>query len=439
MLVPSVGKLPCLFKLQWPEEKREGLLRYVGAAVGFSAAAYTFWTLHRNRNARWPPGGCSPGKRDVQKPRMYAPLRRPGYQHFPPPYPNGWVYVCASELLSKGAARPLYVCGKHLVLFRTQQGRATVLDAYCPHMGTHLGYGGFVRGGCIVCPYHEWRFNADGKLEAMPFGGRATSAKGASACNTRAYHVLERHGMIFAWLHADEAEPLWQPEILDLSDDLRPICRVVTDDFMMHCMEPSHNSADWYHFQTVHSALGQHWLSRWKWLKIKHELKPCRMAMTGSVDDDGSRIEDPHLLIIDEKVREIHALNGTIPLPAWVASASSSQVRFNGPLMNCFIIKFPILGELVVYMLITPTAPFVTHVEYVCFANRRWPRLLAYVMTQLICRTVEQDREVWEHRMHGVRNVVKGDFDYEQYEKWFYQFFSPSSIAWDHAYEDLTW
>jgi phenylpropionate dioxygenase-like ring-hydroxylating dioxygenase large terminal subunit len=46
--------------------------------------------------------------------------------------------------------------GREFVLFRGEDGRAGALHAFCPHLGTHLGHGGFVRGSNLVCPYHSW-------------------------------------------------------------------------------------------------------------------------------------------------------------------------------------------------------------------------------------------------------------------------------------------
>ncbi|HUA90154.1 MAG TPA: Rieske 2Fe-2S domain-containing protein, partial [Steroidobacteraceae bacterium] len=54
-------------------------------------------------------------------------------------FPRGWFMVAdAAEL----AANPLPVrCfGQELVLFRGRaSGKPVLLNAYCPHMGTHLG------------------------------------------------------------------------------------------------------------------------------------------------------------------------------------------------------------------------------------------------------------------------------------------------------------
>ena len=71
--------------------------------------------------------------------------------------PEFWV----SEI-KPGAVRPLKVFGRDLVLFRTTDGAATVLDAHCAHLGAHLGVGGRVEGNTIVCPFHAWAYDGSG-------------------------------------------------------------------------------------------------------------------------------------------------------------------------------------------------------------------------------------------------------------------------------------
>ena len=61
-------------------------------------------------------------------------------------YPNGWFQIAYSDELEKGQVVPLRYFGKDLVLFRTEGGEAQLLDAYCPHLGAHLGHGGKVQG-----------------------------------------------------------------------------------------------------------------------------------------------------------------------------------------------------------------------------------------------------------------------------------------------------
>ena len=47
-----------------------------------------------------------------------------------------------------------------MVLFRGKDGVAYALEAYCLHMGAHLGVGGqVVDEKCIECPFHGWLYD----------------------------------------------------------------------------------------------------------------------------------------------------------------------------------------------------------------------------------------------------------------------------------------
>jgi phenylpropionate dioxygenase-like ring-hydroxylating dioxygenase large terminal subunit len=80
-----------------------------------------------------------------------------------PPYPDGWFLISTSAELGAGQVRPLHYFGEDLVLYRDATGTAVLVDAYCPHMGAHLGYGGCVDGDGLRCPFHNWRFDASGR------------------------------------------------------------------------------------------------------------------------------------------------------------------------------------------------------------------------------------------------------------------------------------
>lgn len=80
-----------------------------------------------------------------------------------PAIPNGWFAVAFSDEVKAGGVRPLRYLGRELVLFRSSTGVASVLDAHCPHLGAHLGIGGGVVGETLACPFHGWRFDAQGQ------------------------------------------------------------------------------------------------------------------------------------------------------------------------------------------------------------------------------------------------------------------------------------
>jgi len=309
-------------------------------------------------------------------------------------------------------------------------------------MGTHLGYGGYVLNGCILCPYHQWAFSRTGQLVDVPYApdnGHSDCAR--SRNSLKAYPAVESNEMIFVWIHADGAEPWDLSPFVETvrQNNCRFVTRIIDRDFLMHPMEPSHNTVDWYHFKTVHSTLAQHWLSRWTWIHLGQTIRSPRMHTAGSLDDDGTPITRKELLITDEVLESISLVNGLIKLPRWlVERVATTQVRFSGPLLVVFRVKILLLGTLVLLMPITPTAPFVSHLEYWVFASPSFPSLVAHVLARVMIYTVNQDREVWEHRIHTQpRNTVKGDFNPSRYDKWLQNFYSEGSLQWDSS--ELSW
>ena len=87
---------------------------------------------------------------------------------YPQFYPNGWLPVLESSLLKKSQILPIFAFGNDLVAFRSTAGKVTVLDAYCPHLGAHLGYGGRVINDTVNCPFHGWVFNESGDCVHIP-------------------------------------------------------------------------------------------------------------------------------------------------------------------------------------------------------------------------------------------------------------------------------
>ena len=78
-------------------------------------------------------------------------------------------YLCEeADSLPPGGVLSLRYFGRELVLFRTESGEPRVLDAFCPHLGAHLGHGGKVQGESIRCPFHGWCFDGRGACTAIP-------------------------------------------------------------------------------------------------------------------------------------------------------------------------------------------------------------------------------------------------------------------------------
>ena len=90
---------------------------------------------------------------DPSRRRRVRREREPRGKRFPFPVPNGWFVVAESRDLEPGDVQSLYAFGRDLVLYRTEGGEAHLIDAYCPHLGAHIGAGRKVDGEGIRCPF----------------------------------------------------------------------------------------------------------------------------------------------------------------------------------------------------------------------------------------------------------------------------------------------
>lgn len=176
-----------------------------------------------------------------------------GYRYPFPPFPRGWFAIADSDELGVGAVKPLRYFGKDLVLFRTESGEATLLDAFCPHLGAHLGHGGKVEGESIRCPFHAWEIGKDGKCTKIPY---ATKVPPRASVNT--WQVEEKNGVILTWFDPEGQSPgEWRipelPNYLDASKWTAPYKVAFTA--RMHCQEFRENIVDNPHFVHVHKAM----------------------------------------------------------------------------------------------------------------------------------------------------------------------------------------
>lgn len=167
-----------------------------------------------------------------------------------PPFPNGWFRVCESDELAKGQVLPKHYMGNDLVLFRTDSGKVKVLDAFCPHLGAHLGYGGKVVGEDIVCPFHAWKFNSDtGELVEVPYAKKLPPKK--PCINT--WPVCEVNGIVFVWYDSEGRAPSWTiPEVPEMfnGEYTAPIKKTFV--IKAHPQEMAENLVDPAHFKYIH-------------------------------------------------------------------------------------------------------------------------------------------------------------------------------------------
>lgn len=168
---------------------------------------------------------------------------------FPFPMPFGWFKVAMPSEVPPGRVVTRRYFGTELVLWRTGSGEVVCQEAFCAHLGAHLGVGGTVEDGCIRCPFHGWAYDAEGANTEIPYADRPNGK-----ARLRSFPVREHAGVIFAWYHPRGEPPRW--ELMDVEEfgDPQYSEYEVHDFTVKSCLqEMGENGFDYAHFQFVHS------------------------------------------------------------------------------------------------------------------------------------------------------------------------------------------
>jgi len=205
----------------------------------------------------------------------------------PLPFPTGWAALAFSDELSIGEVIPTRAYGRDLVLFRGEDGRPAVLDAYCPHMGAHLGHGGEIDGVDIVCPFHGWRWSPEGTC----VGDSSSRARPPSA-RISSWPTRDRNGFIFIWHDPSGGPPRWEieevPETVDKR--FRITDRKIWPDVRSHAQELNENGVDIAHFTKVHQfeSRGIDWKPDGHIYSLRYDMDPLE---TGIGEDSEYHLE----------------------------------------------------------------------------------------------------------------------------------------------------
>jgi phenylpropionate dioxygenase-like ring-hydroxylating dioxygenase large terminal subunit len=168
-----------------------------------------------------------------------------------PAYPNGWFRVAYSHELERGQVVPLHLLGRELVLFRGEDGAAHLMDAFCPHLGAHLGHGGKVEGDAIRCPFHAWLWSGEGKCLDVPYAKRIPPS-----AELRVWPIVEKNGLVMVWHHANDEPPGF--ELPDLPEygapDWAPY-EIRRWKVKSRWLDMNENAVDQIHFLYVHKTV----------------------------------------------------------------------------------------------------------------------------------------------------------------------------------------
>ena len=177
-------------------------------------------------------------------------------------YPRGWFMVAdAAKVIDKPMAVRFF--GQDFALYRGKSGRVVLLDAYCPHMGTHLAcettsfvsQDGAIEGDSIRCPYHGWRFGPDGKCNEIPYSTKPIPR----AAKVKSWPVVESLGAVYVWHDPEGGEPEWEAPNLEQWNDPTWVRWQFDDLGALNChpQEIIDNIADCSHLGPLHGSTVQ--------------------------------------------------------------------------------------------------------------------------------------------------------------------------------------
>jgi len=170
----------------------------------------------------------------------------------PTRFARGWHCLGLAEAFRDSGPHAVQIFGTKLVVFADSGGHLHVLDAYCRHMGGDLSRG-TVKGDAIACPFHDWRWGADGRCARIPYARRVPPA-----ARTRSWITLEQNGHLFVWHDSQRNPPPEDVTIPRIEGAYSAEWSQWTWDSILvdgaNCREVIDNVVDMAHFFYIHFA-----------------------------------------------------------------------------------------------------------------------------------------------------------------------------------------
>jgi 5,5'-dehydrodivanillate O-demethylase len=127
-----------------------------------------------------------------------------------------WHPIATTTELEQEPVLAVRLLGEDLALYRAESGELGLVAQRCPHRGASLAYGIPEQDG-LRCPYHGWKFSAEGTCLEQPAEPSDSTFK--DRIRIPAYPVQAMGGLIWAYL-GPEPVPLLPRYDLFVRDDL---------------------------------------------------------------------------------------------------------------------------------------------------------------------------------------------------------------------------
>lgn len=290
--------------------------------------------------------------------------------------PTGWFQVAWSDEIGVGDVHTMKYFDSEMVAWRAESGQLTVMNAYCEHLGAHLGYGGTVVGEVLQCPFHGWQWNQQGRNVCIPYQDRPNRGR-----RIRTRPVVERNESVYIWHDVEGREPFFDaPDVFaafedgSSADDYYPQQRLYRESLELHPQYVLENGVDFAHFKYVHNTPIVPVFTR-------HDFGDAVSFVDFTITfegDDGQRIED-----VNSGVEAINGGLGIAVTKSW------------GMVDNRTISA------------ITPVDDFTSDVRFMVYIGRKPAKdpvrgeQRAQEFGREVIRQFEQDVHIWQHQRYS--------------------------------------
>jgi phenylpropionate dioxygenase-like ring-hydroxylating dioxygenase large terminal subunit len=143
-----------------------------------------------------------------------------------------WYPVAVTEFLDASRPHSIQLLGKDLVIWQDNSGKWQCFADACPHRLVPLSEGRVEPDGTLLCAYHAWRFDSQGKCVGIPQSKDAeTEAKHRANPKSCAivYPTQELQGLLWVWAESGSQaqvesqlqKPRLIPELEENSDKVQ--------------------------------------------------------------------------------------------------------------------------------------------------------------------------------------------------------------------------
>jgi len=315
-------------------------------------------------------------------------------------FPAGWYQIGFGSDIAKGKVKTVHYFGEDIVLFRGKSGTLSAMKPHCPHMGAHFGKGGTVVGDCLQCPFHHWRFKADGDVDFVPIAKRIPPNAKAGV-----YPLKEVGNIIFVYYNTDEQQHIPDlPEEYSTLEDSEFRQSYLRKKLSATILNLTENLVDAAHFGAVHP--------------------PLTMGCVGNLEmvERGNSLHVSYDITIKVNSRSyiINALNKAFSpgqFISFIKSEKSKEFSY-----HVYTLMTPVDKDCIDQLIVFVSKPVLKAVP-----GLSWLLTSAYHWVQIqffLNRTFNQDVEILENRIiHTMPLLSDADGPIIKFRKWCARFY----------------